>query len=259
MKSARMLILLSLAFLTALLMTAPAQIFAQLAAAQSGGRIQLSQPQGTIWKGHAYLQLPGNATLAALDAGKISWDIQRLPLLAGKISITLRHNESAPFLLTLSPSGLHLQHVAFTLPGTVLPHLIPTLQAAAFGGSIAIHAENVSVSESEIVGQLDIDWSEVSSSISPINPLGNYHLRLSGSGRSVKVNLQAASGSPLIMEGTGSASIQQGVHFEGSARANDVQGQNTVTQDGQAQQLEQLLRLIGNESPLGSGSYRIKI
>lgn len=249
MKSARILILSGLAYLTALLITAPAQIFSQLVAAQSGGRIQLSQTQGTIWKGHAYLQLPGNATLAALDAGKICWDVQLLPLLAGKISVTLTHNEGAPFLLTLSPSGLHLQHVVFTLPGTVLPHLIPTLQAAALGGSITVRAENVSVSESEILGQVDIDWSEVSSLISPINPLGNYHLRLSGSDSSVKVKLRTASGSPLIMEGTGIATIQQGVHFEGSARANDVQ----------TQQLEQVLRLIGNESPLGSGSYRIKI
>ena len=148
MKSARILILLSLAYLTALLITAPAQILAQLVAAQSGERIQLSQPQGTIWKGHANLQLPGNATLAALDAGKISWDIQRLPLLAGKISVTLTHNESAPFLLTLSPSRLHLQQVAFTLPGTLLPHLISTLQAAALGGSITVRAENVSIFES---------------------------------------------------------------------------------------------------------------
>jgi general secretion pathway protein N len=254
MKSARIIVLLGLAYLTALLMTAPAQIFAQLLAAQSGGRIQLAQTQGTIWKGHAYLQLPGNATLAALDAGKISWDIQLLPLLAGKISVTLRHNESAPFLLTLSPSRLHLQQLALTLPGTVLPHLMPTLQAAALGGNITVRAENVSVSESEIVGQLDIDWSEVSSSISPINPLGNYHLRLSGSGSSVKVNLQTASGSPLIMEGTGIASIQQGVHFEGSARANDMQSKGS-----QAQQLEQVLRLIGNESLPGSGSYKVKI
>lgn len=249
MKSARILILLSLAYLTALLITAPAQILAQLVAAQSGERIQLSQPQGTIWKGHAYLQLPGNATLAALDAGKISWDIQRLPLLAGKISVTLTHNESAPFLLTLSPSRLHLQQVAFTLPGTVLPHLIPTLQAAALGGSIAVHAENVSVSESEIVGQLDIDWSEVSSSISPINPLGSYHLSLSGSGRSIGISLRTAAGSPLLLEGTGLASMQQGLHFDGTAHADPER----------RQQLEQVLRLIGNESALGSGSYRIKI
>ena len=254
MKSARIIVLLGLAYLTALLITAPAQIFAQLVAAQSGERIHFAQPQGTIWKGHAYLQLPGNTTLAALDAGKITWHIQRLPLLAGKISATLTHNESAPFQLTLSPSRLHLQHAALTLPGTVVPHLIPTLQAAALGGNITVRAENISASESEIVGELDINWSEVSSSISPVNPLGNYRLSLSGSGSDVKINLQTVTGSTLIMEGTGSASIQQGVHFEGSARANDMQSKGL-----QAQQLEQVLRLIGNESPPGSGSYRITI
>lgn len=249
MKSAKMIILLGLVYLLALLAMAPAQIFTQLMAAQSDNRVYFSEVKGTIWKGRAHIQLPINNSLTAVDAGEIVWQMHPLPMLAGQISLTMALNGSTPFQLTLSPSHLHLEHVALTLPGKLLQQLIPKLQALELGGNITINAENMSIFESEVRGKLNIDWSEVSSPISPINPLGNYHLSLSGSGTSVNINLHTATGSALIMEGSGIAGIRQGLHFEGSARAHAAQKQH----------LEPILRLIGNELQAGSGSYKIKI
>ena len=236
---------------------APAQLLGSLLGHYSNGRLSLASSQGSVWHGNAYLLLnsldegvvdSAQANTAAVNLGKIAWDTQALQLLAGKFLVNLTWNDSAPFWLALDSSRLHVEHAAFKLPSEMVSTLVPTLKAAQLGGQLSVRCENCSVTRSEILGQFDIDWNQASSPLSMVSPLGNYHARLDGRGSTLEIKLETPGDSPLMLQGRGRWAANEGVHFDGTAEANAA---NKV-------QLQELLRVIGNETAAGSGRYQLK-
>ena len=243
--------------LTFLCIFAPAQLLGSVLSQFTHGRLNLASTQGSLWHGNAYLLLNSMSSPAddatqpnseSINLGKVSWDTQALQLLSGRLSVNLTWNDGAPFWLTLDPSRLHIEHAAFNLPTEVIPALVPTLKAAQLGGQLAVRCENFSVTRTEILGQLDIDWNQASSPLSTVNPLGSYHTRLDGRGNVMEMKLESPESNPLIMQGNGQWSMNDGLHFDGSAEANAAY----------KDKLQELLRVLGNEASAGSGRYQLK-
>lgn len=238
-----------ISFCVCLCIYAPAQLMGVAFNQFSGGRLDLANSQGTLWQGSAHVLLNNLAQPSeALDLGKVSWDTQPLQLLAGKFAVSVTHNQGAPFWMTLDTSRLHIEHATFSLPTEIVSTLVPSLKAAALGGQLAIRCDNFSLTRQEILGQAEIDWNQASSALSLLNPLGNYHTKLAGSGSGLTIQLSTLSAGPLIMQGSGRWSASEGLHFEGTAEAEPTA----------KLQLQELLRVMGNETTAGSGKYQLR-
>ena len=243
------IVFLSAALLLALVIQVPAQFLNVLLAQYFEQKVSLAAPEGSLWHGAAHVTLNDTQSHRAIDLGKIAWNVQAMQLLTGKLALNMTWNEGSPFWLTIDPSRLHIEHATFNLPGQVVQFLVPTLSAAELGGVISIHAENFSLTKNQMLGNFEVNWDQVTSPLSSLNPLGNYTAMFEGLGDQLKIKLNTQSAGPLILQGNGQGGVHQPFEFEGSANAPP---------DKQAQ-LQQVLQLIGNETATGSGVYRIKI
>lgn len=237
---------------------APAQLLGSLIGELSNGRLGLASSQGSFWHGNATIYLNSidsdshlvDATQlnnTRVNLGPISWDIQPLQLLSGRFSLNVNWNNSGPFWVTLDTSRLHIEHAAFNVPANIISIMVPTLNAAQLGGNLSLRCENLSVTPTELLGQLDIDWNQSSSPLSMINPFGSYHARIDGLGKTLAIKLETQGDSPLIMQGNGQWTAAEGFHFKGTSEANSA---NKI-------QLQELLRVMGNETVAGSGRYQL--
>ena len=95
-------------------------------------------------------------------------------------------------------------------------------------------------------GGATLQWRGAGSALTPVAPLGDYELRLDGSGTAVRASLRTLVG-PLRLEGSGSWTPGASPAFLGTAR---VAPEFRV-------QLEPLLRLIAVER--GDGSFELQL
>lgn len=249
MTNKRLLLFGFFSFMIFLSIFAPAQLLGSLLGHFSAHRLGLAGSQGGLWKGNANLLLQGaDAQDVPVDLGKVSWETQPLQLLAGRLSVSLSWNDGTPFWITQDASRLHVEHAAFNLPAELIPVLVPALKASQLGGQLAIRCNNFSLTRSEILGQVELDWSQASSPLSMVNPLGHYHARLDGHGGTLDIRIESPGDNPLMLQGGGRWSAGDGLHFEGIAEANATS----------RVQLQELLRVMGNETPSGSGRYQLK-
>ena len=249
MRKISLILLLIVAFLIALSIQVPAQFFNVLLDQYFEQKVTLVDPEGSLWHGNASLILNDTQSHRSVSLGKVAWDMQVLQLLTGKLALNMTWNEDPPFWLTIDTSRFHIEHAKFNVPGQVAQFLVPAIGAAELGGLISVHAENFSLTKTQMLGNFEMRWNHVTSPLSPINPLGNYTASFEGEGDQIKVILKTQSTGPLMLQGGGQGGMHQPWHFEGSA--------NTVP-DKQAQ-LQQVLQLLGNEISTGSGVYRIGI
>jgi general secretion pathway protein N len=255
----RLFLLGMISTLVFLFIYAPAQLLGSMLGELSNGRLGLASSQGSFWHGNATIYLNSMDTDSTVvnaaplnntrvNLGPISWDMQPLQLLAGRLSVNVNWNNSGPFWVTLDTSRLHIEHAAFNLPASLISGLVPTLNAAQLGGQLSVRCENFSLTRTELLGQLDIDWNQSSSPLSMVNPLGSYRARIDGLGNAVGIKLETQGDSPLIMQGSGRWAAAEGLHFDGTSEANPA---NKI-------QLQELLRVMGNETSAGSGRYQLK-
>ncbi|MBI3903322.1 MAG: type II secretion system protein N [Nitrosomonadales bacterium] len=218
MLSKRMLALFALAYLLALLATAPASLLDAALQRASQNHLALANAAGTIWNGSATLSLrQQNERLVALQA--LRWEISAASLLNGKMLVRLQvEGQSAVTEATLTPGQIELQHVQLQLPAHVLDEASPLLKPAQFRGQLHIQSEHLAFSPNGVEGNAVVDWQQASSALSSIAPLGNYHLALNGTGKRIAIALATTSGI-LMLDGQGEWKAGRGLEFHGKARA----------------------------------------
>ncbi len=237
-----------LAFVVGLIAMAPATLLSGWAYRQSGGHVQLTQANGTVWSGHAILALQGNTTDETAAIGAVRWKISAAQLLMGKLSAAVHWNDAPPAWLTMDSARTHVEHAVLDFPASTLARFIPAVQAAQLEGRITMQTENLTFSQDAIQGEILIDWLQASSPLSAVSPLGNYRLSLKGGQGGLAMLLTTLEGA-LILDGSGMWSQANGLNFEGNASA---------APDKQ-KPLADLLRVLGNEQVAGSGNYRISL
>lgn len=249
MSRKRLLLIGFISFCVSLLIYAPAQLMGVAINQLSGGRLYFANSQGSFWQGNAHIVLNNIAQQAqAVDLGNLTWDTQPLQLLAGKFAVSVTQNQGAPFWITLDASRLHIEHAKFNLPTESVSTLMPNLKVANLGGILAVRCENLSLTRQEILGQVEIDWNQASSPLSSVNPLGHYLTKFDGSGSGLTILFNTLSAGPLMIHGTGHWAANTGLHFEGTAEAEPKS----------KLQLQELLRVMGNETTADSGHYQLR-
>ena len=147
-------LLFALFLAIALLVQIPATTLASVVNERTGGRLQLTDGDGSIWSGNGGLSciLPDET---AVDCGRWSWSFLPGRLIEGQLSLMIRRqgrNES--MLASWAPSGVRLENVALTLPAALIGSLDTKIRALRLSGNLAINSTYIS----DIAGDATIRW-----------------------------------------------------------------------------------------------------
>ncbi len=142
----------------ALAWQAPAWLAADLVARQSQGRLQLEQPQGTIWSGGGRLvvQTP-KGPLALVEA--LAWRVDPLALLAARLVMTLEADAQPAGELHLWREGLEVKDLKLNLPASALTAL-PQLQRTQPTGTLRVDIPALRWAERDSQGAGRVIWQE---------------------------------------------------------------------------------------------------
>jgi general secretion pathway protein N len=241
-------LLLSTAYIVALLITAPASVLSRALDVASHGRIELANTQGTIWNGTANPILhQGSGGLIPLSL--LHWNFAPFALLTGKLSVQLNwgnEQQTIPMKVVVSIDQIELQHTYVPLPAILLDEASDFLKPAALRGQIILKSDSLSISRQGLKGTATADWLNASSLLSSISPLGNYHFAFSSSTSGLDLTLSTTNGA-LLLAGQGHFSSTAGLDFRGTAQAAN----------GQQEALRELLSHLGPQERPGVNTFTL--
>ena len=219
-----------IALLITLTITVPATLLNSLTTRFTHGRLLLTNIHGSLWQGTATpIIIQKDNVLLPLQ--QLHWKIHVWPLWTGKLHISLwRDNlpQSSAMQAIFSANQIELKHLQLTIPAAALSEISPQLRLAQLQGKIQIASEHLLLNSRSITGTANADWLDAGSTLSPINPLGVYHLTLNGTPGNNASDTKTTSGlnialtttsGALILQGSGSWSPAQGLEFHGTAQA----------------------------------------
>jgi general secretion pathway protein N len=195
-------VLLALAVLLTVLavvaIRAPAAWLADAVAARS--KLRLVDARGTLWHGTALLGV-SNGRETTLLPGRLEWIVTGVQ--PNRIWARLSHDWlTAPVDLGLGPAGVHFAKGSARLPAAVLAAAGAPFNTLRPGGVLELRWSEADLSGTALNGELQVDWRDAQSALSPVVPLGSYRLRVAGTAGPPSLELQTLSG-PLEMRGSG--------------------------------------------------------
>ncbi|SAK42287.1 general secretion pathway protein N [Caballeronia hypogeia] len=224
---------------TLLVMTPAAWIVPQFSKA-TGGHVNLVDPAGSLWRGSATLMLAAGSdgAGATLLPGRIEWTTAFLPLLTGRIHMTMRQTEAMPdaVILEATTRGATLTSGQIAVPATLLSGLGAPFNTLDFDGNVRLSWTEFRLLNRNAYGQVVVTLDDMASRVSRVKPLGSYRVALQAQGASATIDLSTSKG-PLMLTGNGSIAPES-TSFQGSATAAPEQREN----------LAGLLNLLGRHT-----------
>jgi hypothetical protein len=230
-------IIFVLVFVGTLIINIPTFVLANLINSYSQEKLALYNTRGTFWH--------GSGLLVAVDK-KIS---QSAPLVMVNWGITLGMKKFIDIKFTigdtliadvyLNKHGANLDKLDLSLSISQVSRLFGLVHDLGLSGNINVNANAVHLGK-VTDGVLNVNLTNVSSSLSPVNPLGTY-----------LVNLDAHNGNISVSSSTGSALILSG---DGNLKALNLNAKIDATKKAK---MEQFITFMG--IPLPDGSYTLKM
>jgi general secretion pathway protein N len=224
----------------------PATWMAYLVEQQTMGRLTLGDAQGTLWNGSAFIggAPSGQAPVTPLLPGRFSWRLSPMVLL-GRVDADLQNPEalSQPVSITGSWHQWQVSPAAILLPAERLVGLGAPLNTVQPSGRMKLLWGPMSLirrgNKVDIIGQTNLEMTDIASRLSPIKPLGAYNLAFDWRGERALLTLRTTRG-PMVL--TGSGTLTDGrLQFSGQAEA----------EAGQEERLANLLNLLGQRRKEG--------
>ncbi len=236
-----------LAVLATVLVSLPAAWLAPLLEQQTDGRLSLGDPQGSVWRGSAFIGVAsgGGEPLVPLLPGRFRWWLSPLVLM-GVVEATVQNPRAldAPLPVrgswrrwTLGDGGMGLPAERLAALGAPLNTIRPSGQMRLSWSQLVLTRADAGL---QIDGRLQLDLTEVASALSPVKPLGAYRMRFDWHRGKARVNLESLSG-PLLLTGQGTFADGR-LQFSGQAWAAE----------GEEQRLAILLNLLGQRRQVGN-------
>lgn len=228
--------------------TAPAAWVAWGVARASDNKVLFDAPSGSVWQGQATVFLQGEHT-PPQSLGAIGWRINPLWLVTGRLPVSLygvdpRRRFQAE--VELMPGKIAFRLVDVRVPASILPMIYSPALFFNFGGELRLTTPALELERGAVTGQAELTWQSATTSLSKVQPLGDYLLYLNGEGKHAAIKLETPRGALLIM-GDGRWDIANGrFDFDGIARPL-----------GRAADLEPLLRAFGRDQ--GAGQRQINL
>lgn len=225
----------------------PAAWLSPLIERQTGGRLALGDPQGSVWQGSAFVGIAGapDEPLAPLLPGRFDWQLSPLALV-GIVDASVRNPRAleAPMEINGSWQRWQLGPAAISLPAERLAALGAPLNTVQPSGLMRLSWQSLTLERTaggmDVVGRMQLEMTEIASALSPVKPLGAYRMQFDWRGGKARLDLKSLSG-PLLLEGAGSI-VDGRLQFSGQAWA----------QEGEEQRLALLLNLLGQRRQVGN-------
>jgi general secretion pathway protein N len=234
------------AWIVALIATAPATMADAILDRASQGKLRLAEAQGSLWSGTGQIEIRDASGRTGV-ARELVWRVMPLSLLRGHLVCEVALGYDAKrFPVTISWSRIELQNADLTVPVSVLGLGVPKLAPLGLTGDVLIHVGTLALARETMDGNATLQWRAAGSSLTPVSPLGDYELRLDGDGRMIHAYLRTIEG-PLRLDGKGSWRRGDNPAFQATA---------TVPSE-HVKQLAPLLRLIAVER--GAGRFELQL
>jgi general secretion pathway protein N len=212
----RRLVPLALVVLTVLAVVAlraPAVWFGDALAARS--KLRLVDARGTVWHGTALLGV-SNGRETTLLPGRLEWTVTGVR--SSRVWARLAHDWLAqPLEVGVAATGLRFAKGAARLPAAALAAAGAPFNTLRPGGVLELQWTDAELAGGALDGELQVDWRDAQSALSPVVPLGSYRLRVAGRGGPPSLELQTLAG-PLEMRGSGKIEGSH-IRFRGVAAA----------------------------------------
>ncbi|HUL92539.1 MAG TPA: type II secretion system protein N [Burkholderiales bacterium] len=234
----RFAILGAVAYLVFLVATLPAAWFGYALERSSGGKVALSDPRGTVWKGKGTLAVRSSDAYRGI--ADIEWRCNLLSVFSGRPSMALS-GTNLRATLSLGPRSVRLQNVEASAPVALVAPAVPGAAFVKPEGRLRVAAESFEIGPASVNGAATLDWAEAG--LSGVSRIGDYRLQITGSGERADVRLSTLRGD-LRVNGNGEWRAAQ-------ARVVQMRGVAEIS-SGRAE-LEPLLVLLAGG---GTGTSR---
>lgn len=225
------------AFAVFLIVRAPASLLATAMERASHNTITIGAPAGTIWSGSGQL-VARQTSESAVGLGQVTWTINPLWLLAGKIGLGITVSGGGTDVgghVRAGFGSVTLEGVKGVFPARLVPYFYAPAELLGPDGRVEISVPHLRWSRKNgITGVAEIRWRDAASSLTMVRPLGDYRLSLEGQGGTAAIMLETIEG-VLVLAGKGHyTSSPAMLKIAGTARAADRHGE-----------LEPLLGMMG--------------
>ena len=228
----------------------PAAFMTPLVERQTGGRITLGDPQGTLWEGSAFIgAAPGpRDPVTPLLPGRFQWKLSPTMML-GRVRLSLHNEQALGQDVQINGTWFHWQvsPSSIAMPAERLAALGAPLNTMQPSGRMRLSWEPLQLGrrgqQLDVVGRMKLDMDDIASRLSPVKPLGAYTLTADWQGSRAPVALSTRGG-PLVL--TGQGAIDRG-RFQFSGRAQAAPGEE--------ERLGNLLNLLGQRRRDGDMDY----
>ncbi len=229
-------------YLLFLVIEMPASWFAWALNKFTQGTIRVEPITGSLWHGTGRLVIYFPQTTPH-DLGTADWRINPFWLFAGRMQMNWQSNTQGSRINTtirLSSGKVELLDTEASFPAQSVGGFYPAAALISPQGQVRLHIDKLTMDHNGMVGGGDILWHGAGSSLTAVQPLGDYHLQIAGAGKTADLRLSTQSGALELM-GRGQWQLLNGqVQLIGSALPRD-----------RAAELEPLLRLFGEDQGNG--------
>jgi general secretion pathway protein N len=233
-------------YLLFLVIEMPASWFAWGMQKYSQGAVRLDPMGGGLWHGNGRMVVYYPRTMPH-DLGNVQWSINPLWLFTGHIQTSWRTD--APDLridttLRLGPGGVTLLDTDAALPAQAMVAFYPAASLISPQGQLRLQIPKLTADSNGITGDADVQWQNAGSSLTTVQPLGDYRLQISGTGGAANLKLSTQRGA-LELTGQGNWQAADGrFQFSGYASPRE-----------RSADLAPLLKLLGDDQ--GGGRWRL--
>lgn len=235
-------------YLLFLIIEMPASWFAWGLNRYTQGTVRLDPIAGSLWGGKGRLVIYYPKTTLH-DLGQTEWRINPLWLFTGHVQLTVRANNQDRKIKTtlgIARNSFMLKDTEAEFPAPFVAQFYSPLSLISPQGKVRINTEGLTLSPDKVEGAAALEWLNAGSSLSSVQPLGDYRLDITGADKNANLKLTTLRGD-LEFTGQGQWQLQTGqVQINGSAQPR-----------ARAGELESLLGMIGSDQ--GSGRRALNI
>jgi len=225
-------------FSISLVMNVPTWVLGSMLSKYSQNKLRLYNTQGTFWSGSGLLVAVDPRTQYSAPLILFNWQVKLG--LKRYVDINLFVGARKLANVYLNNSGFNLDSLNMSLSLGQVTELFGLIKNLGLSGNVLLTADKVKLSTVRNTGVFNVRLTTISSSISPVNPLGDYIVNYDLSNG--KLNVSSSPNSSLILSGSGSVT--------------NLIVNGRVAPD-KKDQLLQFITVMGLPQP--DGSYSLKI
>jgi general secretion pathway protein N len=212
------------------------------------GTVRLDPIAGSLWGGKGRLVIYYPPTTPH-EFGQTEWRINPLWLIAGRVQLSVQSSHQDRRIkatLGATRNSLILKDTETEFSAPFIARIYLPLSLINPQGKVRINAENLALSPDRMEGAATLEWLNAGSSLSSVQPLGDYRLDIVGAEKNANLKLTTLRGD-LEFAGQGQWQLDTGLaQINGSAIPR-----------ARAGELESLLNMIGPDQ--GGGRRALTI